>query len=84
VNLKLSHDCHHFAYDLWKGVLEYFQIPFSQLSYFKLNEEGEYESIPASLTHVFETDSYWECAFGINVYEGKDVFRRNDNTWYVI
>jgi len=69
-------DCHHFAYDLWKGVIEYFQIPFSQLSYFKLNEEGEYESIPAPLfnTMFLRPNSYWECAFGINVYEGKDVF----------
>lgn len=69
-------DCHQFANDLWKGVVDHFLIPYSQLSFFKLNEEGEYEPVPAPFfnTLTLREDSYWECAFGINVYEGKDVF----------
>jgi hypothetical protein len=69
-------ESHQFANDLWKGIIDHFQIPYSQLSFFKLNEEGEYESVPAPFfnTLFLRADSFWECAFGINVYEGKDVF----------
>ena len=73
---KYRSECHQFAGDLWKGIVDHFQIPYSQLSFFKLNEEGEYESVPAPIfnTLSIRADSFWEFAFGINVYEGKDVF----------
>ena len=44
---KYRNECHLFANDLWKGIIYHFQIPYSQLSYYKLDDEGEYESVPA-------------------------------------
>ncbi|MFZ7143896.1 MAG: hypothetical protein ACO1G6_01025 [Bacteroidota bacterium] len=73
---KYRSECHQFANNLWKGIIDNFQIPYSQLSFFKLSDEGEYESVPAPIfnTLSLRADSFWEFAFGINVYEGKDVF----------
>ena len=58
-----------------KGV-SIFRFLFA-IIYFKLNE-GEYESIPAHSFqhHVLRPDSYWECAFGINVYEEQGRFHQ--------
>ena len=73
---KYRSECHQFASDIWKGIVDHFQIPYSQLSFFKLSEEGEYESVPAPIfnTLTLRGDSFWEFAFGINVYEGKNIF----------
>ena len=69
-------NCHSFSVELWKRMIEYFQVPSSQLSFYTVNSEGEYEitSPPLFNALILQPDSFFEMGFGITVYETEGAF----------
>lgn len=69
-------DCHDFAIDLWNNITSYFQIPTSQLTLYKINEDGEYEATAPPMINALSLwpDAYWQVGFGITLFESKDTY----------
>ncbi len=73
---KYRDDCHEFAVELWNRMIEYFQIPPSQLSLYRVNEQEEFEatSPPMFNALTLREDAYWQVGFGITLYEAQNTY----------
>ncbi len=61
--------CHQFSISLVKELKAFLQIPESQFSLYKINEEQEFEIVPPSLINAINLleDSYWQFGIGLTV-----------------
>ena len=73
---QFKDDCEDFAQDLWEKMIIYFEIPHTQLSLYKVGEEGEWEMVPPMMINAMtlEEDAYWQVGFGITLYGQKNEF----------
>lgn len=60
-------DCHLFAVELAKKFKEYLQVPESQFSLYKINEENGFEIVPPALINALTPaeGSYWQFGIGL-------------------
>ncbi|MGG7036973.1 MAG: hypothetical protein ACI7YS_17525 [Flavobacterium sp.] len=60
-----------FAVNLWDRMIQYFEIPPSQLSLYKVNEDDEYETVAPPMFNALtlRSDAYWQVGFGITLFE---------------
>lgn len=66
---KFEVDCHLFAVELVKKFIEYLQIPTSQFSLYKINNENQFEIVPPALINALAPaeGSYWQFGMGLTV-----------------
>lgn len=64
-----QNDCHLISVELVKALKEYFEIPESQFSLYKINSENEFEIVPPALINALSMreDSYWQFGIGLTV-----------------
>lgn len=62
-------NCHQIAVELVKEFKNYFQVPESQFSLYKINKENEFEIVPPSLINALslKKDSHWQFGIGLTV-----------------
>jgi len=73
---KFKDGSQYFADELWNKMIAYFEIPQSQLSLYKVDDEGKWEMVPAMMSNALtlEDDNYWQVGFGITLYGQKNEF----------
>ena len=66
---NFQQDCHLIAIELVNSLKEYFQIPESQFSLYKINNENEFEIVPPALINALtlKADSFWQFGIGLTV-----------------
>lgn len=64
-----ENSCHLISVELVKAFKEYFEIPDSQFSLYKIDSENEFEIVPPSLINALslKEDSYWQFGIGVTV-----------------
>lgn len=64
-----QNSCHLISVELVKALKEYFEIPDSQFSLYKINSENEFEIVPPALINALSMreDSYWQFGIGLTV-----------------
>ncbi len=62
-------NCHALSMELVRELKAYYQVPESQFSLYRVNEEGGFELVPAALIHALSLseDHYWSFGLGLTV-----------------
>lgn len=62
-------DCHIFSMEFVKELKNYYDVPESQFSLYKINQESGFQLVPPALIHAIRLaeDHYWHFGLGLTV-----------------
>lgn len=74
---QYRNDCENFAVKIVQGLMEYFEIPRTNIRYVIIDKEGKQESMP-TLKHamVFDSDTYWHLGIIITLSNTPDILQQ--------
>lgn len=66
---KLRHDCLGFANEIWNNIIQYYEVPDSQISLYRISDDEEFELVRPSIINALNLreDSYWEFGIGLSL-----------------
>lgn len=75
-----------FAEELWKRMVDYFEIPASQTTLYQIGEEGGFEIANPPFGNILKlrNDGFWEFGIGITVYENQSSYPRDNVLLYLL
>ncbi len=90
-------DCHVFAIEIVRELKAYYNIPESQFSLFKINEQKGFDLVPDALIHAIslKKDLFWHFGVGLTVCKAPEtlpeelirihlMYRKNGEDTYLI
>lgn len=75
-----------FAEELWKRMVEYFEVPINQTTLYKISEQGGFEiaNPPFGDFITLRNDGFWEFGIGITVFQHEKSYPRDNVLLYLL
>jgi len=83
---RFQHASVVFAEELWKRMIDYFEVPINQTTLYEISEKGGFEVANPPLGNFMRLrdDGFWEFGVGITVYENIDAYPRDNVLLYLL